>query len=130
MNLADTMPNYFKQRQGLLIELLKTHEFNDKQRDNVCKFVIDNQIQLTDQDLIRIDNSIKFWNKYIDEKPTSSKDGSELIDHNYVLGLIEPSLLFIDCFEMKKRVTLVQKSGFVDSKQDMAKLFIAAPKGK
>lgn len=130
VDYADTMPNYFKQREELLINLLKNHDFSDKQQNSICKFVKENQIQLTDQDLFKIDNSVKFWKKFVLEKPRLSKDKEELIDHLHVLSITEPSLLFIDSMEMKKRVNLVQHSGFCDSKSDVANLFMKAPKGR
>ena len=130
VNFADTMPSYFRQREGLLIELLKSHDFNDKQQISICEFVKTNQIQLTDQDLFKIDNSVKFWKKFVLEKPRLSKNNEDLIDHLHVLAITEPSLLFIDSAEMKKRVNLVQLSGFCDSKSDVANLFIKAPKGR
>ena len=127
---ADTMPNYFKQREALLIKLLNSHDFNQKQQASICEFVKANQIQLNDQDLFKIDNSVKFWKQYVLEKPRLSKDKEDLIDHLHVLGITEPSLLFIDSVEMKKRVNLIQHSGFCDSKSDVANLFIKAPKGR
>ena len=130
VNYAKTMPSYSHQREGLLIKLLESYNFNEKQFRNVCKFVISNQIQLNDHDLIKIDNSIKFWKKFVVEKPKIDRDTDEVIDHNYVLALLEPSLLFIDCVEMKKRIDLVQKSGFVDGKGDISRLFLRAPRGE
>ena len=130
VNYADTMPNYIKQRERLLIELLKGHDFNAKQQNSICEFVKENQIQLTDQDLFKIDNSVKFWKQFIVEKPRLSENQEELIDHLHVLSITEPSLLFIDSVEMKKRVNLVQHSGFCDSKSDVANLFIKAPRGR
>lgn len=128
-NYAETMPVYLKQREALLKELLKKYRFDDNQQENVCKFVFNNQILLTDQDLARIDNSIQFWKKYIHEQPIADKKTGELKDHLHILSTVEPSLLFIDCVEMKKRVNLVQNSGFVDSKSDVSNLFMKAPKG-
>lgn len=124
------MPNYLKQRERLLIELLRNHDFNAKQQASICEFIKENQIQLTDQDLFKIDNSVKFWKQFVEEKPRLSENQEDLIDHLHVLSITEPSLLFIDSFEMKKRVNLVQNSGFCDSKADVANLFIKAPKGK
>lgn len=130
VNYVDTMPNYFRQREALLINLLKSHDFSDKQQNSVCKFVKENQIQLTNQDLFKIDNSVKFWKKFVLEKPRLTKNQEDLIDHLHVLSIMEPSLLFIDSTEMKKRVNLVQHSGFCDSKSDVASLFTKAPKGR
>lgn len=129
INLADTIPTYFSQREILLNELLKNHDFNDKQKSNIRKFVVQNHIQLTDEDLFRIDSSVNFWKEWVVEQPKLDRRTDELQDHLYVLGILEPSLLFIDCEQMKKRVNLVQKSGFCDGKNDVATLFTGAPKG-